>query len=80
MKRLNILEFILSAIAAGGIGGAVEFGSMVITRRDYQAGISMDMETSYDGGAIAMGIIGAASLFSIVFIELAKFKKNNTIN
>ncbi len=76
MKRLNTLELFLTIITIGATCGASAFGYLDKMARDYEVGMSMAMETGYDGGAIAMVLIAAFSILGIVLIEIARFNKS----
>lgn len=83
MKRLTILELVLAIFALVGMIGSITFGVMDVRLRTYpinEGAVNITHETGWNGGAIAMGIIGAASLVSIVLIELAKFRKENKLD
>ena len=73
MKRIDLLEFFFIITAIAGISGAVGFGRLC----EYNCtGSSCTIgSTGYNGGAIAMGLIGAVSLLCVALIEIARFKK-----
>lgn len=57
MKRLNILEYALIITTITGISGAFVFGCQERNVFGWKEAVFMDLETGYNGGSIAMGII-----------------------
>lgn len=66
MKRINIFEILLAIICIGTAGVAIGFGIGFDQHSIPSSGL--------DGGAIALGIISATALISIVWIEIIHFK------